>query len=898
MTKHYLISWLFLMVITIQAYSQLPSKASNPNDTWEIRWSASDEFNGTSPDWAKWIKSGNLPNTSSWKWDNTNNVKVENGIAELTMRHNPANASDGGTYFKSGILKSYNTFTFGYYEARIKGAPLPGSGVCPSFWLFSNFDESVGEGKTIYSEIDVVELQQFDWYEGHQDDVRDMDLNLHAVVKHNGARQWRRPKQYPEEQLNKWRAPWDPRADYHIYGCEVNENEIIWYVDGVEVGRKPNTYWYRPMNVTLSLGLRKPFVQFFDNRNNAINPLTDPEANAALADMPTSMYVDYVRVWEKTGSSNNPPLPTGALGNPGFEDGNLDYWTAGSGTINIINTGSQSGNYHAQVTNASVGQNVTLAANTTYTITAYGKIESGTNAFLGVSKAATNEFIDNYEITSNSFQQGSITFTTGATEESYRIWFWSGGTASCDSFELSTGGDPAPDVSVTDVNVSPQSVSLEAGETASATATVLPVNATNKQVSWSSLDPSVASVDGNGMISGVSAGTTTITVTTQDGGFSASLQVTVSETSLLTNAGFETGDLSGWETSYGNSSNVNGNANSGTRAGYVDGNGGLQQVVSLEANTTYILSCYGKVGGQGQEIYLGVTNQTTNTFIANHLFNATGYQRGEITFSTSGNVQEYKVWFWSNGGGDYYADDFELVKQGGSSTIAVNGVSLNMTDLSLLVGETFDLQATVTPQNAINKGVTWSTGNATVATVDNTGRVTAQGSGATNITVITLDGGFGASVSLSVNAGGSGCSAPAWEPKGYNHGDQVEYNGTLYEVKWTGGIKNGGCVPSSCAGWTNLGSCSSARMANTRELNATTDYLNMYPNPSRGHVTLDFGSNVDSKVITILNIHGKVWNRWTTELSIIEIETKELKGIYFLQVESNEQSNTHKLLIE
>ncbi|SIT08470.1 Por secretion system C-terminal sorting domain-containing protein [Zobellia uliginosa] len=298
------LSCLFYLFYLGLVYGQQPTKTSNPNDQWTIKWSASDEFKKADPDWAKWIKTGNLPNTTAWKWNNQKNVKIANGVAKLTMRQNENNTPNGGTYFTSGILKSYNKFTYGYFEAKIQGADI-GEGVCPSFWLYSDFDYSVANGETVYSEIDVVELQQFDWYEGHQDDIRDMDLNLHTVVKKNGQGVWRRPKMYPQEQLNKWRAPWDPSKDFHIYGCEVNKNEIIWYVDGVEVARKPNKYWHRPMNVTLSLGLRKPFVKFFNNKNNAVNPETDPKAREKLRDMPTSMYVDYVRVWEKsnTGAS-------------------------------------------------------------------------------------------------------------------------------------------------------------------------------------------------------------------------------------------------------------------------------------------------------------------------------------------------------------------------------------------------------------------------------------------------------------------------------------------------------------------------------------------------------------------------------------------------------------------
>lgn len=288
-----------------QTNSYKPASASNTTNDWKLVNNLSDEFNTNQVDWSKWYKTERLPNTTGWKWNNSQNVVLKNGVAELTMRHNENNNSDGGTYFKSGILKSKETFTTGYVEARIKGAiiDVPGQkngyGVCPSFWLYSGFDRDAEEGKTIYCEIDVVELQQFDWYNGHLDDIKDSDHNLHLVKKQNGKGVWYRPKKHPETQLNKYRLQDDPSRNYHIYGCEVTEKEIVWYVDGTEIARKPNTDWYRPMNVTASLGLRRPFVKFSDNRNKAVNPLEDEEANKQLKGMPTTMYVDYIRVWTK-----------------------------------------------------------------------------------------------------------------------------------------------------------------------------------------------------------------------------------------------------------------------------------------------------------------------------------------------------------------------------------------------------------------------------------------------------------------------------------------------------------------------------------------------------------------------------------------------------------------------
>ena len=89
------------------------------------------------------------------------------------------------------------------------------------------------------------------------------------------------------------------------------------------------------------------------------------------------------------------------------------------------------------------------------------------------------------------------------------------------------GGDTT--VHVTGVKLDKTALTVNRGETAELTATVLPVDAANKKLSWQTGNRDVATVSKNGTVTGVGEGETTITVTTQDGGYTAQCTVTVTD---------------------------------------------------------------------------------------------------------------------------------------------------------------------------------------------------------------------------------------------------------------------------------------------------------------------------------------------------------------------------------
>lgn len=119
-------------------------------------------------------------------------------------------------------------------------------------------------------------------------------------------------------------------------------------------------------------------------------------------------------------------------------------------------------------------------------------------------------------ITGTPTTEGTSTFTVKA-ENSY----------GSDSKEYTLTIDPKQTVSVTGVSLSATSLTLTEKETTTLTATVEPADAANQKVTWSSSASAVATVDANGKVTAVGAGTAVITVTTADGGKTATCKVTV-----------------------------------------------------------------------------------------------------------------------------------------------------------------------------------------------------------------------------------------------------------------------------------------------------------------------------------------------------------------------------------
>lgn len=140
-----------------------------------------------------------------------------------------------------------------------------------------------------------------------------------------------------------------------------------------------------------------------------------------------------------------------------------------------------------------------------------------------------------------------------------------------------------------------------------------------------------------------------------------------------------------------------------------------------------------------------ITGETNDTYIT-----------GKTTMDMNGTQYRCVV---SNSAGSVISDVATLTVNA-AANVPVTSVTLDKTSLTLDVGGTETLTATVEPANATNKAVTWSSDNISVATVDANGLVTAVAEGTATITVTTEDGSKTATCTVIVTNNGSGPVLP------------------------------------------------------------------------------------------------------------------------------------------
>ncbi len=312
-------------------------------------------------------------------------------------------------------------------------------------------------------------------------------------------------------------------------------------------------------------------------------------------------------------------------------------------------------------------------------------------------------------------------------------------------------------VAVTGVSVAPSTLSLNAGQTGTLTATVIPAGATNKNVAWSSSNTAVATVNASGLVTAVSAGTAVITATTTDGAKTASSTLTVTQASAAAglNYQFYTGTWSALP-NFAALSPVK----TGTAANFDLSPRTQNDNFAFRFTGTLTISAAGSytfftTSDDGSKLHINGAQVVNNDGL-----HGAAEKSGTVTLAAG--THSIEVTMFEAGGGEVLEVRWQgpgIAKQlipnsvlSNSTGTPVASVAVSPATASVMVGKTRQLTATVTPVGATNKNVAWSSANTAVATVNASGLVTAISAGSAVITATTADGAKTASSTLTVFA--------------------------------------------------------------------------------------------------------------------------------------------------
>ncbi|MCR5847057.1 MAG: leucine-rich repeat protein [Lachnospiraceae bacterium] len=252
--------------------------------------------------------------------------------------------------------------------------------------------------------------------------------------------------------------------------------------------------------------------------------------------------------------------------------------------------------------------------------------------------------------------------------------------------------------SVTSITLDKTTATLNVGEKTTVKTTVLPEDASNKKVKWSTSNKNIATVDSKGNITAIAPGTATITATAADGsGKKATCKVTVKQpvTEITLN----------------------------------------KTSLKLAINKTETLTPSVKPeNASNKNVKWTTTNAKVAKVDSKGKVTAVGVGTATITATAA------------DGSGVKATCKVTVVKM-------VTKVTLDKTEVWLHVGDTDTFKATVAPSDATSKKLKWTTTDANVVKVDSTGKVTAVGAGTATITATAADGsGKKATATIKVTA--------------------------------------------------------------------------------------------------------------------------------------------------
>ena len=355
-------------------------------------------------------------------------------------------------------------------------------------------------------------------------------------------------------------------------------------------------------------------------------------------------------------------------------------------------------------------------------------------------------------------------------------------------------------VNVTGISLDRNSATIKEGESIVLVATVTPANANNKTVTWSSSSDAVATVDSGGKVTGIKAGSATITAATEDGGKKATCSISV-EANLAPSVTIEAKNVSAISAVLAGKANLGSTVASDLKVGFqysksagilpsnsttieaTDADAAYNYtavVIGLEPDKQYYFRSF--VHQNNQYTY-GETKPFTTKAMSTLLetWDASGVEATSATMNAKLDLTDIISesisygFFWgtseSSMNSDFKCSEIKdnaisasltnlsqatqywykaYVKLNNQSFYGevktfitgqlVTSISLNKTSITLNEGQEQTLIPTVNPSTATDKSLNWTSNNPSVATVDAEGKVIAVSKGTATIRVEANDG--------------------------------------------------------------------------------------------------------------------------------------------------------------
>ncbi|WAA08561.1 glycoside hydrolase family 16 protein [Fervidibacillus albus] len=228
-------------------------------DGWKLIWH--DEFEKPYVNRSNW----NMENWASEKnnelqYYSPKNIVTEDGLLKIISRKE----NYGGREFTSGAMHTKDKFSFLYGKVEMRAKLPKGKGIFPAFWMMPNQDQ------TWLPEIDIMEML------GHKPEEIWMVLHwLNEDQKLTSVSSSYTGKDYSE--------------DFHTFGIEWSEDQVVWLIDGVE---------------RFKTDIFVPKEEMYLYVNTAIGGNWPGSPNESTP-FPQLFLIDYIRVFQKEGNEND-----------------------------------------------------------------------------------------------------------------------------------------------------------------------------------------------------------------------------------------------------------------------------------------------------------------------------------------------------------------------------------------------------------------------------------------------------------------------------------------------------------------------------------------------------------------------------------------------------------------